>query len=88
MYAAPHAIRVERLHQTLKNHILLKNYYLPGDLEARIYTFVDHYNHRRYHESSDNITPADVASPADKPSCWNEKGSNEPQPKIPACNTN
>ena len=34
---------------------LLENYYLPGDLEARIDTFVDHYNHRRYHESLDNI---------------------------------
>ncbi len=32
----------------LKNRILLENYYLPGDL---IDTFVDHYNHRRNHES-------------------------------------
>ncbi len=23
-------------------------------------TFVDHYNHRRYHESLDDLTPADV----------------------------
>ena len=38
----------------------LENYYLPGDLEAKIDTFVDHYNHRRYHESLDNLTPADV----------------------------
>ncbi len=52
--------KIERWHQTLKNRILLENYYLPGDLEARIDTFVDHYNHRRYHESLDNITPADV----------------------------
>lgn len=22
--------------------------------------FVDHYNHRRYHESLDNLTPADI----------------------------
>jgi hypothetical protein len=29
----------------------LENYYLPGDLEARIAAFVDHYNHRRYHDS-------------------------------------
>jgi hypothetical protein len=25
--------------------------YLPGDLEAQIGAFVEHYNHRRYHES-------------------------------------
>ncbi len=52
--------KIERWHQTLKNRILLENYYLPGDLEARINAFVDHYNHRRYHESLDNLTPADV----------------------------
>jgi putative transposase len=52
--------KIERGHQTLKNRILLENYYLPGDLEARIDAFVDHYNHRRYHESLDNLTPADV----------------------------
>jgi putative transposase len=52
--------KIERWHQTLKNRILLENYYLPGDLEAQIGGFVDHYNHRRYHESLDNLTPADV----------------------------
>jgi putative transposase len=52
--------KIERWHQTLKNRILLENYYLPGDLEASIGRFVDHYNHRRYHESLSNLTPADV----------------------------
>jgi putative transposase len=52
--------KIERWHQTLKNRILLENYYLPGDLEAEIGAFVDNYNHRRYHESLDNLTPADV----------------------------
>ena len=47
-------------HQTLKNRILLENYYLPGDLGAKIDTFVDHYNNYRYHESLSNLTPADV----------------------------
>jgi transposase InsO family protein len=52
--------KIERWHQTLKNRILLENYYLPGDLEAGIDKFVDYYNHHRYHESLSNLTPADV----------------------------
>ena len=53
-------------HQTLKNRILLENYFLPGDLEAQIEAFVDHYNHQRYHESINNVTPADVYFGRDK----------------------
>ena len=52
--------KIERWHQTLKNRILLENYYLPGDLCQKIDAFVEHYNHRRYHESLQNLTPADV----------------------------
>ncbi len=52
--------KIERWHQTLKNRILLENYYLPGDLEAKIDAFVAHYNQQRYHESLGNLTPADV----------------------------
>jgi transposase InsO family protein len=52
--------KIERWHQTLKNKILLENYFFPDDLRARIGTFVDHYNHHRYHESINNLTPADV----------------------------
>ncbi len=52
--------KIERWHQTLKNRILLENYFFQEDLEAQIAAFVDHYNHRRYHESLDNLTPADV----------------------------
>jgi putative transposase len=52
--------KIERWHQTLKNRILLENYFLPGDLEKQIEAFVDHYNHQRYHESLKNLTPADV----------------------------
>ena len=52
--------KIERWHQTLKNRILLDNYYLPGDLERQISAFVEHYNHVRYHESLSNLTPADV----------------------------
>ena len=52
--------KIERWHQTLKNRILLENYYLPGDLEAQVAAFIEHYNHQRYHESLNNLTPADV----------------------------
>ncbi len=57
---------MERWHQTLKNRILLENYFLPGDLKAQIEAFVDHYNHQRYHESLSNVTPADVYFGRDK----------------------
>jgi len=33
---------------------------LPGELEQRLAEFVDYYNSRRYHESLNNLTPADV----------------------------
>ena len=52
--------KIERWHQTLKNRILLENYFLPGDLKAQIGKFISHYNHKRYHESLQNLTPADV----------------------------
>ena len=52
--------KIERWHQTLKNRILLENSGLPGDLEAELDSFVEHNNHRRYHESLNNLTPADV----------------------------
>lgn len=52
--------KIERWHQSLKNRILLENYYLPGDLERKIDEFVTYYNERRYHESLDNLTPQDV----------------------------
>jgi putative transposase len=52
--------KIERYHRSLKNRILLENYYLPGQLEARLAEFVDFYNTRRYHESLGNLTPADI----------------------------
>lgn len=52
--------KIERWHQTLKNRILLENYFLPGDLENQIDAFVGYYNHQRCHESLKNLTPADV----------------------------
>ena len=52
--------KIERWHQTLKNRIVLEHHYLPGDLERQVATFVEHYNHARYHESLGNLTPAEV----------------------------
>jgi len=58
--------KIERWHQTMKNRVLLENYYLPGNLEQQIGAFVDHYNNHRYHESLNNVTPADVYFGRDK----------------------
>jgi len=52
--------KIERYHRSMKNILLLDNYYWPEELTIQIAAFVDHYNHRRYHESLDNVTPADV----------------------------
>ena len=57
---------IERWHHALKNRILLENYFLPGDLEAQIENSVDHYNHQRYHESFNNVTPPDIYFGRDK----------------------
>jgi putative transposase len=52
--------KIERWHRSLKNVVNLDVFYFPWDLEAAIAQFVEDYNHRRYHESLDNLTPADV----------------------------
>jgi len=65
--------KIERWHQTLKNRILLENYYLPGDLEAQIEAFVADYNHRRYHESIGNLPRPTSTSDAARQSCCREK---------------
>jgi transposase InsO family protein len=52
--------KIERYHRSLKNQILLEHYYLPGQLEARLAEFVAYYNNCRYHESLNNLTPADI----------------------------
>jgi transposase InsO family protein len=52
--------KIERWHRSMKNQILLENYYLPGELKIALQQFVSYYNHERYHESLNNLTPADV----------------------------
>ena len=44
----------------MKSHELLESYYLRSKLRSRIGEFVAHYNHKRYHESLNNLTPADM----------------------------
>jgi transposase InsO family protein len=52
--------KIERYHRTMKNVVTLQHYHVPWDLEREIERFVRWYNHERYHESLDNVTPADV----------------------------
>ena len=52
--------KIERYHRSLKNVIMLDNYYFPEELEQAIREFVEYYNYHRYHEALNNLTPADV----------------------------
>lgn len=52
--------KIERYHRSMKNVINLQKYYLPWELEQEVARFVSYYNNGRYHESLDNVTPADV----------------------------
>ncbi len=52
--------KIERYHRSMKNVVKLQNYHFPWELEQEIGRFVEYYNHHRYHESLNNVTPADV----------------------------
>ena len=52
--------KIERYHRTMKNVVKLQHYFFPWELEAALRDFVAYYNNERYHESLDNVTPADV----------------------------
>jgi putative transposase len=52
--------KIERYHRSIKNVITLENYYFSEDLRSAISEFVEYYNNHRYHESLNNLTPADV----------------------------
>jgi len=49
-----------RWHRSMKNQVLLDNYYLPAEHMARIGEFIDYYNTECYHERLNNLTPQDV----------------------------
>jgi len=44
----------------MKAVVKLDHYYFPWQLKAAIRDFVAYYNNERFHESLDNVTPADV----------------------------
>ena len=44
----------------MKNVVKLDHYYTPEELEKALEKFVHRYNNERYHESSNNLTQADV----------------------------
>jgi putative transposase len=52
--------KCERYHRTVKGRLRLVPYAAPGTLREAVATFVDFYNHHRYHEALTNVTPADV----------------------------
>ncbi len=52
--------KIERYHRSMKSVVKLDNYYHPEELRNAIGQFVEYYNHFRYHESLENVTPADV----------------------------
>ncbi len=80
--------KIERWHQTLKNRILLENYYLPGDLEAQIERLRRRLQppslpreHRQSHSRRRLLRTRDLSS-------WqNEKGSNDRPLPTAACST-
>jgi len=52
--------KIERMHRSAKSKLLLHYYYSPSELEKAIEEWVNNYNYKRYHESLNNCTPADV----------------------------
>ena len=52
--------KIERYHRSMKNILLLENYYSPDELIDQIDLFIDYYNNQRYHEAMNNLTPVDV----------------------------
>ena len=52
--------KIERYHRSLKNVVKLEQYYSPWEVERAVARFVEEYNHRRSHESLQNVTLADM----------------------------
>ena len=52
--------KIERYHRSMKIVLLQDNHFNSEALEKDISAWVNYYNNERYHESLDNLTPADV----------------------------
>jgi putative transposase len=52
--------KIERCHRSLKNVVTLDHDDTLWELERAIAHLVEDDNHRRYHESLQNVTPADM----------------------------
>jgi len=52
--------KIERYHRTIKGEIGLIPCEMPGELQESIGSFVQYYNHWRYHEGLGDVTPYDV----------------------------
>lgn len=52
--------KIERYHRSMKSIVKLNTFFFPWELEQAIADFVAYYNTVRYHESLDNLTPADM----------------------------
>ena len=81
--------KIERWHQTMKNRVLLENYYLPGDLERQIGAFVDHYNNTG--NGSQGGTPPPSTNPSPPPTDnqtedGGQEGATPPTPTPPIDN--
>ena len=57
LYHSQAQSKIARRRYTVKNRILLINYYSPGDLKQQIDTIIDHSSLRRHDESLQNPTP-------------------------------
>lgn len=52
--------KIERYHRSMKNVLLLEHYFSPDELSSRLAEWVTYYNYQRYHESLENVRPADA----------------------------
>jgi hypothetical protein len=52
--------KIERYHRSTKNVVRLENHHTPWASERSLAGFLDHSNHRRYHEALGNVSSADT----------------------------